>query len=266
MLATDGEKMLKDKTVIVTGVGTGLGREVACQCVRDGANVVLGARTASQLEAVAREADSSGERVATVPTDITEPEACARIVSEAERRFGRVDGVVQVAAYELAMGGLNETDFDAWRKAFETNVIGTLQVVRAVAPCMRKHGGGSMVLIGSQSMYLPLIEQMGYASSKGALLSSMFYLAKELGPDRIRVNTVVPSWMWGPPVQLYVKMQAKTRGISEEQVIEEINAGIPLGEMAADEDAAQAVAFLLSDRARMIKGQTLLVNGGELMR
>jgi NAD(P)-dependent dehydrogenase (short-subunit alcohol dehydrogenase family) len=177
-----------------------------------------------------------------------------------------VDGVVQVAAYELAMGGLSETDFDAWRKAFETNVIGTLQLVRAVAPALKKHGGGSVVLIGSQSMYLPLIEQMGYASSKGALLSSMFYLAKELGPDRIRVNTVVPSWMWGPPVQLYVKMQAKARGIAEERVVEEIHAGIPLGEMAADEDVAQAVAFLLSDRARMITGQSLLVNGGELMR
>ena len=69
MLSIDGEMMLKDKTVIVTGVGTGLGREVACQCVRDGANVVLGARTASQLEAVAREADPSGKRVATVPTE-----------------------------------------------------------------------------------------------------------------------------------------------------------------------------------------------------
>jgi NAD(P)-dependent dehydrogenase (short-subunit alcohol dehydrogenase family) len=94
----------------------------------------------------------------------------------------------------------------------------------------------------------------------------MFHLAKELGPSRVRVNTVVPSWMWGPPVQLYVKMQAKARGIAEEQVIEEITAGIPLGEMAADEDVAQAVVFLLSDRARMITGQTLLVNGGELMR
>jgi NAD(P)-dependent dehydrogenase (short-subunit alcohol dehydrogenase family) len=115
-------------------------------------------------------------------------------------------------------------------------------------------------------MYLPLIEQMGYAASKGALLSSMYYLAKELGADKIRVNTVVPSWMWGPPVQLYVRMTAKTREIPEEQVMEEIQAGIPLGEMAADEDVAQAVAFLLSDRARMITGQSLLVNGGELMR
>jgi NAD(P)-dependent dehydrogenase (short-subunit alcohol dehydrogenase family) len=258
--------MLQGKTVIVTGVGTGLGREVACQCVRDGANVVLGARTAEQLDVVAREADPSGERVAVVPTDITDAEACGRIAEAAARRFDRVDGLVQVAANEYAMGGLYQSDFDAWRKSFETNVIGTVQLLRPVVDAIKQGGGGSIVLIGSQSMYLPRIEQMGYAASKGSLLYSMFYLAKELGPDRIRVNTVVPSWMWGPPVQLYVRMTAKARGISQEQVIEEINAGIPLGEMATDEDVAQAVAFMLSDRARMITGQTLLVNGGELMR
>lgn len=258
--------MLEGKTIIVTGVGSGLGREVACQCVRDGANVVLGARTESQLEAVAKDADPSGQRVAVVPTDITDPEACQRIVDEAERCFGRVDGIVQVAAYELAFGGLEDTDFDAWRKSFETNVIGSLQLLRPAARSMRKQGGGAVVLIGSQSMYVPQIEQMGYAASKGALLSSMFYLAKELGKDRIRVNTVVPSWMWGPPVELYLELQARQGDATEAEIKAGIEAGIPLGQMAEDGDVADAVAFMLSDRSRMITGQTLLVNGGELMR
>ena len=258
--------MLQGKTIVVTGVGSGLGREVACQCVRDGARVVIGARTEAQLAAVAREADPGGERVAAVPTDITDPAACARIVAEAERRFDGVDGLVQVAAYEYAMGGLFDGDLDAWRQSFETNVIGALTVLRPVVEAMRRRGAGAVVLIGSQSMYLPLIEQMGYAASKGALLSSMLYLAKELGPSRIRVNTVVPSWMWGPPVEMYVAMQAKARGISKEEVVAEITRGNPLGAMAADEDVAQAVVFLLSERARMITGQSLMVNGGELMR
>lgn len=258
--------MLEGRTVVVTGVGSGLGREVAVQAVKDGANVVIGARTAEQLEAVAKEADPSGERVAVVATDITDPEACARIVAEAERRFGALHGLVQVAAYEYAMGGLYETDFEAWRTSFDTNVIGTLSLIRAAGPALKRSAAGSIVLIGSQSMYLPLIEQMGYAASKGALLSSMFYLAKELGPDGIRVNTVVPSWMWGPPVELYLKLQAKARGVSPEALREEIEAGIPLGAMAADEDVAQAVAFFLSERSRRITGQTLLVNGGEMMR
>jgi NAD(P)-dependent dehydrogenase (short-subunit alcohol dehydrogenase family) len=258
--------MLEGKTVVVTGVGAGLGREVACQCVRDGANAVLGARTASQLEAVAEEADPSGERVLAVPTDITRPEDCARITAEAERRFGGVDALVQVAAYENVFGGLDDTDFEKWRRAFDTNVIGSLQLLRPAAAAMKRRGGGSVVLIGSQSMYLPLLPQAGYAASKGALASAMYYLANELGPEKIRVNMVVPSWMWGPPVQLFVKLQAKQREISEQEVIAGITETIPLREMAADEDVANAVAFLASDRARMITGQTLMVNAGELMR
>lgn len=258
--------LLEGKTLVVTGVGSGLGREVACQCARDGANVMLGARTEAQLQAVVEEADPSGARAAYVATDITDAASCERIVAEAEKRFGRVDGLVQVAAYEMAMGGLQETDLQSWRQAFDTNVLGSLSLLRPAAKAMKRCGGGSVVLIGSQSMYLPLIEQAGYAASKGALLSAMYYFAKELGPDHIRVNMVVPSWMWGPPVKMYVQFQAKQRGVSEDEILAEITKQIPLGEMAADEDVAQAVAFLASDRARMITGQTLMVNAGELMR
>lgn len=258
--------MLENKTIIVTGVGTGLGREVACQCARDGANVVIGARTEKQLQAVAAEADPSGERVEVVPTDITDPQACANIVAIAEERFGRVDGFAQIAAFEWAMGGLYESRFKDWTKAFDTNVIGALQLLREVATSMKKTGGGSVVLIGSQSMYKPAISQMGYAASKGALLSASYHLADELGADKIRVNTVVPSWMWGPPVQMYVEMEAKQQGISQDEVVAGITKDIPLGEITGDEDVAQAVAFMLSDRARMITGQSLMINGGELMR
>jgi len=76
----------------------------------------------------------------------------------------------------------------------------------------------------------------------------------------------VPSWMWGPPVQAFVKMRAKAEGVSEEAIIGEITRRIPLGEIVPDEDVAEAALFLASERSRGITGQTLLVNGGELMR
>lgn len=258
--------LLAGKTIVITGVGTGLGREVATTCFRDGANLVIGARTEAQLTEVATELDPSGERIAVVPTDICDADACQRIVDTAVERFGQLDGIAQVAAYEGSMGGLADTDFDKLRRSMDTNVIGSLQMVKAAAPALTANGGGAVVLIGSQSMYLPLIDQIGYAASKGALLTAMFHLAKEFGPDRIRVNTVVPSWMWGPPVQMYVDWQSSVRKVEPEVVKSEIEAGIPLGEIAADEDVADAVSFLLSDRSRMITGQSLMVNGGELMR
>jgi len=201
-----------------------------------------------------------------VPTDIADEAACEAIVASAIEKFGHLDGIAQIAAYEGAMGNLSASSMNRIRKSMDINLIGSLQMVKAAAPALKEAGGGSVVLIGSQSMYLPLIEQIGYAASKGALLTAMFHLAKEFGPDKIRVNTVVPSWMWGPPVQMYVDWQASERGISGDEVKAEIEAGIPLGEIVADEDVADAVTFFLSDRARMITGQSLMVNGGELMR
>ena len=258
--------ILKDRAVVVSGVGTGLGREVARLALRDGAKVVLAARTESVLETTAEELDPSGERVAYARTDITCAEDCEALAALAVERFGAIDAAVQVAAYENVFGGLHDTDFENWRRAFDTNVLGSLTLIRAIAPEMKRTGGGSLVLVGSLSMFLPQLPQAGYAASKGALLSAMYYLAQELGPDKIRVNMVAPSWMWGPPVQGFVRFRAKTEGVPEEAIVNEITSRIPLGEIVPDEDVAEAALFLASDRARYITGQTLMVNGGELMR
>jgi len=91
-------------------------------------------------------------------------------------------------------------------------------------------------------------------------------MVEELGPDKIRVNMVIPTWMWGPPVEAYVKWQAGERGVPEQAVIDEITANMPLGEIPADEDVAEAIVFFCSSRARMITGETLMVNAGEIMR
>ena len=258
--------ILKDRTLVVSGVGTGLGREVARLALRDGARVVLAARTESVLEATAQELDPSGERIAYARADITSAEDCEALTALALERFKRIDAMVQVAAYEAAFGGLHDTDFEKWRQSFEINVLGSWTLIRAIAPRMKSAGGGSLVLIGSQAMYQRQMPHAGYAASKGALLSAMYYLAHELGADRIRVNMVVPSWMWGPPVEAFVKMRAKAEDKPEKAIVEEITSGIPLGEIVPDQEVAEAALFLASERARCITGQTLMVNGGEMMR
>jgi NAD(P)-dependent dehydrogenase (short-subunit alcohol dehydrogenase family) len=259
--------ILRDKVVVVVGVGPGLGREVARIALRDGARVALGARGEEKLRKTAAELDPSGERVAWCATDVADPARCDALLATAVERFGGVDAVVQVAALDTVMGGLESTSPEDWRRALDLNVVGTVNVVRAAAPRLEARGGGSIVLIGSQSMWLPAaLPQIAYASAKGALVSAMIHMAKELGPKRIRVNMVVPTWMWGPPVEGYVRWQSKARGVPPETVIGEITAGMPLGEIPADEDVAEAVAFFCSDRSRMITGETLMVNAGELLR
>jgi NAD(P)-dependent dehydrogenase (short-subunit alcohol dehydrogenase family) len=258
--------MLRDKTVIITGVGVGLGRECATSALREGANVVIAARTQANLDTVLADLDPSGERMAARATDITDPEACAALVHVATERFGGVDALVQVAAYEHAWGGLYETDLASWRAAFETNVLGVLTLLRPVAAAMKARAGGAVVLIGSQSMFKPTLPQAGYAASKAALLSAMYYLANELGPDNIRCNMVVPSWMWGPPVETYVKGQARYKRISSEEARQEIVGAFPLRRMTEDAEVADVAMFFASDYAKAVTGQHLLVNAGELMR
>ena len=89
-------------------------------------------------------------------------------------------------------------------------------------------------------------------------------LTEELGPDRVRVNTVVPTWMWGPNVELYCRWQAGERGVSVEEVKAEIESRLALREMPDVMDVAEAVVFFASDRSRMITGQSLLVNAGDM--
>ncbi len=258
--------ILEGKTVLVAGVGAGLGREIVEAALRDGANLLLAARTEATLEQTAKELDPQGRRVAFRRTDVSDAAECEALVAHGLERFGRVDALVQVAAYENAFGGLHDTDFDNWRRCFETNVLGTMTLLRAVHPAMVKGGGGAVVLIGSQSMFKPSLPQAGYAASKGALLSAMYYLAQELGPDNVRVNMVVPSWMWGPPVEMFLKGRAKGEGRALDDVVGEITKDFAMRRMTEDGEVAEAAIFLCSDRARAITGQHLMVNTGELMR
>jgi len=258
--------LLDGKTVLVTGVGVGLGRECATSALRHGANVVLAARRGDELAKVAAELDPGGSRTAHQATDITDADSCAALVETAQGRFGSVDALIQVAAFEHAWGGLYDLKLDDWRAAFDTNVLGALTVLRPVASAMKEGGGGSVVFIGSQSMFKPAMPQAGYAASKGALLTAVYYLADELGPDNIRCNMVVPSWMWGPNVQLYVSGTARHQGRSEEEVLDELVADFPLRRMAEDGEVADVAAFFASDYAKAVTGQHLLVNAGELMR
>jgi NAD(P)-dependent dehydrogenase (short-subunit alcohol dehydrogenase family) len=257
--------ILEDKTVVVSGVGPGLGREIAAAAVRDGANAVLGARTEANLEKAARDIDPSGERVAWEVTDITDAAQCERLTTTAFERFGQVDALVNCAALDAVFGGLEHADWDSWRQALDINLFGTMQMTQAVIPHLKERGG-SIVFIGSQAMYWSQVPQAAYAASKAAILGATAHLVRELGPYRIRVNTVVPTWMWGPPVEAYVDMTAKAQNVEPETIVRGITAQMPLGEIPSDGDVAEAVLFFLSDRARMITGQALLVNAGEYIR
>lgn len=259
--------LLADRTVVVSGVGAGLGHQVAAAVVRDGGNAVLGARTEANLAKCAAEIDPDGTHTAWRATDITDEASCEALAGLARERFGGIDAVVQVAAWDSYFGGLEDADFTTWQSVLDVNLLGSLRITRACLPSLRVRGG-SVVFIGTQSAVAApsQVRQAAYAASKGALTSAMYSLARELGPHRIRVNTVLPGWMWGPPVQAYVQFTAHTEGVPEAEVLGRLTERMALPELATDGDVADAAVFLASDRARAITGQSLLVNAGELMR
>ncbi|MFE6802889.1 SDR family oxidoreductase [Streptomyces sp. NPDC057681] len=259
--------LLNGKTVVVSGVGAGLGHQVAAAVVRDGGNAVLGARTEANLAKSAAEIDPDGTHTAYAATDITDESRCEALAGLARERFGGVDAVVHVAAWDSYFGGLEDADFSTWQQVIDVNLLGTLRMTRACLPALKERGG-SVVAIGTQSAIAApsQVWQAAYAASKGALTSAMYSMARELGPHRIRVNTVLPGWMWGPPVEAYVQFTAHTEGVSQDEVLGRLTERMALPELATDGDVADAAVFLASDRARAITGQSLLVNAGELMR
>jgi NAD(P)-dependent dehydrogenase (short-subunit alcohol dehydrogenase family) len=259
--------LLAGKTVVVSGVGAGLGHQVAAAVVRDGGNAVLGARTEANLAKSAAGIDPDGAHTAYRATDITDEGQCEALAGLARERFGRIDAIVHVAAWDSYFGGVEDADFASWQSVIDVNLLGTLRMTRACLPSLKERGG-SVVFIGTQSAVAAptQVKQAAYAASKGALTSAMYSLARELGPFRIRVNTVLPGWMWGPPVQAYVRFTAQTEGVPEDVVLARLTERMALPELATDADVADAAVFLASDRARAVTGQSLLVNAGELMR
>lgn len=190
-------EVLAGKVLLVSGVGPGLGREVARQALEGGASVVLGDLDGEALQAIAAALGFDARTVA-LEVDIRSLSACEQLVEAAGATFGRLDGVVHVAAYDAALGGLLDGDLDEWDTTADVNVKGTLQLTKAAVPLLRDSGGGAVVMVGSIAAAEPVDEviQLVYGMSKAALAAGAYYLARELGPLGIRVNTVAPGWKW----------------------------------------------------------------------
>jgi NAD(P)-dependent dehydrogenase (short-subunit alcohol dehydrogenase family) len=160
--------LLQDKVVVVTGVGPGLGRSMALAAADDGARVVCVARTAAFVEEVADEINGRGGEALAVPGDITSAEDCARVASETDARFGRLDGLVNSAFSAGPIALFEHADLDAWRQVFEVNVFGTLSMIRACLPLLSRDGGGAVVNVNTMSATRPMKMQGAYGGSRSS--------------------------------------------------------------------------------------------------
>jgi NAD(P)-dependent dehydrogenase (short-subunit alcohol dehydrogenase family) len=254
--------MLQGKVVVVAGVGPGLGRSIALQSARAGADVVLAARTASRLDEVAKEIAALGRRGLAVPADITDEGAAAHLAEAALDAFGHVDVLAYNALAMPPIADLADAPLAAIRASLDANVVAALQLTRLFIPALAATRG-SVVMINSMVVRYSQRTMGPYKMAKAALLAMAQSLATELGPRGIRVNSVAPGHIWGDSLKWYFGYLGKKRGVDAQQIYDETAAAIDLGRLPEPDEIADAVVFLASGMARAITGQCLDVNCGE---
>lgn len=261
--------LLKDKIILITGIGPGLGSKLALEAARQGAaGIVLASRSSEKLAAAADAIAQLGTtaQVLQQPCDITQPADCARLTAAAVEKFGRIDALVNSAyiAGDLTRS-TEKGDLDDWRKVMDTNVSGTMNVTQSVAAQMKTQKQGAIAMVSSMVTRKPFYGQAGYAASKGALNTLVKFLATDLGHHGIRVNSAAIGWMWGASVEGYFNYRAQKEGISVDEQKAAVYKNIPLGRIPTDDECARAVLFLVSDMSAVVTGATLDINGGEFM-
>lgn len=253
---------LDGKVVVISGVGPALGTTLAWRCARDGADLVLAARTAQRLDDVARQITDTGRRAVALTTDITDDDHVKNLVDSTLAAYGKVDVLINNAFRVPSMKPLAGTSFQHIRDAIELTVLGALRLIQGFTPALADTKGAvvnvnSMVIRHSQPKY------GAYKMAKSALLAMSQSLATELGEQGIRVNSVAPGYIWGDTLKSYFEHQADKYGTTVEQIYNATAVNSDLKRLPTEDEVASAIVFLASDLSSGITGQTLDVNCGE---
>jgi 3-oxoacyl-[acyl-carrier protein] reductase len=248
------QQLLTDRTVIVTGAATGIGQAFAVGCAAQGANVVVADMNAAD-ETVALVEQAGGQAIA-VKVDVADDASTRAMAQAALDRFGRIDGLVNNAAYfrEVKLTPFEDLDPAQWDRIFAVNVKGVWQCCKAVMPAMRQQNSGAIVNIASVVAVAGQPGYLHYVASKGAVLSMTKGLAKECGPHGVRVNVIAPGFV--------ITDATKNRPIEWQQSFLKARA---IGREQRPDDLVGTALYLLSDLAGFVSGQTIVVDGGHIM-
>lgn len=254
--------LLDGKVGIVSGIGPGMGRDISLAFAREGADVALLGRTQAKLDAVAAEVEALGRRALPIVCDIADEAACTAAADRTAAELGGIDIVVNNAYDGGDATAFLDADFDRWRQTLEVNLFGSLQMTRAAVPHLEASGDGRVIMINTMSTQRIQQRWGAYAASKGALQTVTKTLALELGPKGIRVNGVHPGYIYGDSVEWYFNHQAEKRGITFQEVYDEVASETCLGYLPHSEEIAGTVLFFASPLAKPVTGQMIGVNAG----
>jgi 3-hydroxybutyrate dehydrogenase len=258
---------LKDKTAIITGAASGIGKEIAIIFAREGAAIAIADMNKAAADAAAAEINASGGKAMGVMMDVTDEKAVNDGVAAAVAAFGGVDILISNAGIQI-VHPLEDFTYADWKKMLAIHVDGAFLTTRACLPHMYKSGrGGSVIYMGSVHSKEASLLKGPYVTAKHGLVGLAKVVAKEGAKHGVRSNVICPGFVRTPLVEKQIPEQAKTLGISEQEVIKNVMLKETVdGEFTTVDDVAEVALFFASFPSNALTGQSLVVSHGWFMQ
>jgi len=251
--------VLNGKVAIVTGGGTGIGREITLAFVEEGAKVVICGRRIEKLQETASSIGASEDKILPLPCDVTDQAQIQGLVKTTLNRFGGIDVLVNNAGV-MRFDNLVQADDQTYELLMRTNVWAPWRFSVAVIPYMKQRGGGSIITISSVAGLRPMLGAGLYCTSKAAVQMISQTLALEHAPDQIRVNVICPAAVENTELSIPIFGE---EGV--EEFLNKLKPCHPLGRNGMPEDIANTALYLASDSSRWVTGVVLPVDGGRML-
>ncbi len=247
---------LKNKTALITGGGTGIGRAIAEVFAKEGARVAISGRRLSKLESVASQI---GDQALAVQADVTQANDIARMVESVLGKWGRIDILVNNAAVITSRTTLGDTPDENWETMMDINVNGIFRCCKAVLPSMIEQQAGAIINIASVAGQFGQPGNSAYSTTKGAVMNLTRSIAVDYGPHGIRCNSISPALVRTEMAET----RLKPGDIWEERAAREWIPNYPIGRIGQPEDIAYGALYLASDEASWVTGIDLTMDGGK---
>ncbi len=246
-----GSGKLAGKATVITGADSGIGRAVALAFAREGADVLIAYLNEHEdAQETARLVEEAGRKAVLVPGDLAEPAHCRAIVDRAVQEFGRIDVLVNNAAFQMTRDSLEEIPDDEWDYTFKVNITAMFHICKAAVKHMRP--GSSIINTTSINSDKPKPTLLAYATTKGAIANFSAGLAQLLAEQGIRVNSVAPGPIWTPLIPSTMPPEE----------VESFGQQVPMKRPGQPAEVAPVYVMLASDQASYISGARIAVTGG----